>query len=73
MGHFSAHIYTMLTREMSHRSKNSLASVVGLLRVQSRSAQSPEVRVPSRGAYSQRNLEMHESDLVARYDNVCKI
>jgi two-component system, sensor histidine kinase PdtaS len=28
----------MLTREMSHRVKNSLASVVGLLRVQSRSA-----------------------------------
>lgn len=34
----------MLTREMSHRVKNSLASVVGLLRVQSRSAQSQEVR-----------------------------
>src|ERR1700710_2694141 len=34
----------MLTREMSHRVKNSLASVVGLLRVQSRSAQSVEVR-----------------------------
>ena len=34
----------MLTREMSHRVKNSLASVVGLLRVQSRSAQSEEVR-----------------------------
>lgn len=34
----------MLTREMSHRVKNSLASVVGLLRVQSRSAQSAEVR-----------------------------
>lgn len=34
----------MLTREMSHRVKNSLASVVGLLRVQGRSAQSEEVR-----------------------------
>ncbi len=34
----------MLTREMSHRVKNSLASVVGLIRVQSRSAQSEEVR-----------------------------
>ena len=34
----------MLTREMSHRVKNSLASVVGLLRVQSRSAPSEEVR-----------------------------
>ena len=34
----------MLTREMSHRVKNSLASVVGLLRVQSRSARSEEVR-----------------------------
>jgi two-component system, sensor histidine kinase PdtaS len=34
----------MLTREMSHRVKNSLASVVGLLRVQSRGAQSEEVR-----------------------------
>lgn len=34
----------MLTREMSHRVKNSLASVVGLLRVQARNAQSPEVQ-----------------------------
>ena len=34
----------MLTREMSHRVKNSLASVVGLLRVQARSAQSEEVQ-----------------------------
>ena len=34
----------MLTREMSHRVKNSLASVVGLLRIQSRSAPSEEVR-----------------------------
>ena len=34
----------MLTREMSHRVKNSLASVVGLLRVQSRNAQSEEVQ-----------------------------
>ena len=34
----------MLTREMSHRVKNSLASVVGLLRVQSRSAHSQEVQ-----------------------------
>jgi two-component sensor histidine kinase len=34
----------MLTREMSHRVKNSLASVVGLLRVQSRSSPSEDVR-----------------------------
>jgi two-component sensor histidine kinase len=34
----------MLTREMSHRVKNSLASVVGLLRVHSRSAPSEDVR-----------------------------
>jgi two-component sensor histidine kinase len=34
----------LLTREMSHRVKNSLASVVGLLRVQSRNAQSEDVR-----------------------------
>jgi two-component sensor histidine kinase len=34
----------LLTREMSHRVKNSLASVVGLLRVQARSALSAEVR-----------------------------
>ena len=34
----------MLTREMSHRVKNSLASVVGLLRVQGRNAQSEDVR-----------------------------
>jgi len=34
----------MLTREMSHRVKNSLASVVGLLRVQSRNAPSEDVQ-----------------------------
>jgi two-component sensor histidine kinase len=34
----------LLTREMSHRVKNSLTSVVSLLRVQARSAQSEEVR-----------------------------
>ena len=34
----------MLTREMSHRVKNSLASVVGLLRVQARNAQSEDVK-----------------------------
>lgn len=34
----------MLTREMSHRVKNSLASVVGLLRVQGRNAQSEDVQ-----------------------------
>src|ERR1700710_496624 len=34
----------MLTREMSHRVKNSLASVVGLLRVQGRNAQLEEVQ-----------------------------
>jgi len=34
----------LLTREMSHRVKNSLTSVVGLLRVQARSAVSQDVR-----------------------------
>lgn len=34
----------MLTREISHRVKNSLASVVGLLRVQAHSAQSQDVK-----------------------------
>ena len=34
----------LLTREMSHRVKNSLTSVVGLLRVQARSATSEDVR-----------------------------
>ena len=34
----------LLTREMSHRVKNSLTSVVGLLRVQARSAQSDDVK-----------------------------
>ncbi|MEH6952983.1 histidine kinase dimerization/phosphoacceptor domain -containing protein (plasmid) [Nitrobacter sp. NHB1] len=34
----------MLTREMSHRVKNSLASVVGLLRVQARNALSEDVQ-----------------------------
>jgi two-component sensor histidine kinase len=34
----------LLTREMSHRVKNSLTSVVGLLRVQARSAQSEDVK-----------------------------
>jgi two-component sensor histidine kinase len=34
----------LLTREMSHRVKNSLASVVGLLRLQSRNARSEDVQ-----------------------------
>ena len=34
----------LLTREMNHRVKNSLTSVVGLLRVQARSAHSEDVR-----------------------------
>ena len=34
----------LLTREMSHRVKNSLTSVVGLLRVQARSTQSQDVK-----------------------------
>lgn len=42
----------MLTREMSHRVKNSLASVVGLLRVQARSAQSEAVQEALRDAAS---------------------
>src|SRR5512141_2240671 len=40
----------LLTREMSHRVKNSLASVLGLLRVQARSAQSEEVKIALRDA-----------------------
>lgn len=40
----------LLTREMSHRVKNSLASVVGLLRVQARSAQSEDVQNALRDA-----------------------
>jgi GAF domain-containing protein len=35
----------LLTREMSHRVKNSPTSVVGLLRVQARSAPSQEVKM----------------------------
>ncbi len=42
----------MLTREMSHRVKNSLASVMGLLRVQARSSQSEEVENALRDAAS---------------------
>src|SRR5258707_7930829 len=42
----------MLTREMSHRVKNSLASVVGLLRVQGRNAQSEEVQSALKDAAS---------------------
>jgi two-component system, sensor histidine kinase PdtaS len=34
----------LLTRELSHRVKNSLTSVVGLLRVQARAAQSQDVK-----------------------------
>jgi two-component sensor histidine kinase len=34
----------LLTREMSHRVKNSLSSVVGLLRVQARTAESEDVK-----------------------------
>lgn len=34
----------LLAREMSHRVKNSLASVVGLLQVQARGTHSPEIR-----------------------------
>lgn len=35
---------TLLTREMSHRVKNSLTSVVGLLRVQARGSESTDVK-----------------------------
>src|SRR5258708_21616600 len=42
----------MLTREMRHRVKNSVASVVGLLRVQARSAQSEDVQNALRDAAS---------------------
>lgn len=42
----------ILTREMSHRVKNSLASVVGLLRIQARSAQSEDVENALRDAAS---------------------
>ena len=40
----------LLTREMSHRVKNSLTSVVGLLRVQARSAASEDVKNALRDA-----------------------
>jgi two-component sensor histidine kinase/putative methionine-R-sulfoxide reductase with GAF domain len=40
----------LLTREMSHRVKNGLSSVLGLLRVQARSAQSEEVKIALRDA-----------------------
>jgi two-component system, sensor histidine kinase PdtaS len=42
----------LLTREMSHRVKNSLASVVGLLRVQARNAQSEDVQSALKDAAS---------------------
>src|SRR6202051_6006 len=42
----------VLTREMSHRVKNSLASVVGLLRVQARNAQSEDVQIALKDAAS---------------------
>jgi two-component sensor histidine kinase len=52
----------MLTREMSHRVKNSLASVVGLLRVQSRSAPSEDVRNALRDAASRITTIAHVHD-----------
>jgi two-component sensor histidine kinase len=42
----------LLTREMSHRVKNSLTSVVGLLRVQAASAQSDDVKAALQDASS---------------------
>jgi len=42
--HEALEYQALLTREMSHRVKNSLTSVVGLLNVQSRGAHSDEVR-----------------------------
>jgi two-component system, sensor histidine kinase PdtaS len=48
--HESNEHQSLLTREMSHRVKNSLASVLGLLRVQARSAQSEEVKNALRDA-----------------------
>jgi two-component sensor histidine kinase len=42
----------LLTREMSHRVKNSLTSVVGLLRVQARGAESEEVQTALEDAAS---------------------
>ena len=42
----------MLTREMSHRVKNSLSIAVGLLRVQARSTHSEEVKIALDGAAS---------------------
>jgi two-component system, sensor histidine kinase PdtaS len=42
----------MLTREMSHRVKNSLSIAVGLLRVQARSTQSEEVKTALNDAAS---------------------
>lgn len=52
----------LLTREMSHRVKNSLASVVGLLRVQSRNTHSDEVRsaLEEAGSRVQTIAEVHD-------------
>ena len=60
----------MLTREMSHRVKNSLASVVGLLRVQSRGAQSEEVRNALKDAASRITTIAQVHDHLWRSDKV---
>ncbi|MBB5049767.1 two-component sensor histidine kinase [Rhodopseudomonas rhenobacensis] len=57
---------SLLTREMSHRVKNSLASVVGLLRVQSRGAQSDEVRAALQEASSRVDTIAQVHDNLAR-------
>ena len=64
----------MLTREMSHRVKNSLASVVGLLRVQGRNAESEDVR----NAFERRGFAHHHDRpgprpfMAQHQDRVCR-
>ena len=55
----------LLTREMSHRVKNSLTSVVALLRVQAASAQSDDVKAALQDASSRVDTiaQVHESPL----------
>ena len=60
----------MLTREMSHRVKNSLASVVGLLRVQSRGAQSEEVQNALKDAASRITTIAQVHDHLWRSDKI---
>jgi two-component system, sensor histidine kinase PdtaS len=64
------HHQAMLTREMSHRVKNSLASVVGLLRVQSRGTPSEEVRNALKDAASRITTIAQVHDHLWRSDKI---